>query len=98
MYTHPALLGSLYDDVSGHNMLSYIGIGIDIHSKLVKGADQARGDDASTLKSMVVTWLTNMFGTSVPPLLQTAKDGRGFHNVHTGRLLCPGEFNWDDEE
>lgn len=58
----------------------------------------ARGDDASTLKGMVVAWLYETFGPSIPSLVSNVKDGRGLHNAHTGRLLRPSEFDWDDEE
>ncbi|KZP28583.1 hypothetical protein FIBSPDRAFT_728905, partial [Athelia psychrophila] len=64
---------------------------------LLKGGDMARGDDASTLKVMVVIWLYEIFGPSIPNLVSSSKDGRGLHNDHTGRLICPGEFNWDDQ-
>ncbi|KZP11486.1 hypothetical protein FIBSPDRAFT_756603, partial [Athelia psychrophila] len=65
---------------------------------LLKGADMARGDDASTLKTMVVSWMYETFGPSIPSLVSSAKYGRGLHNDHTGRLICPCEFNWDDQE
>ncbi|KZP08145.1 hypothetical protein FIBSPDRAFT_761880, partial [Athelia psychrophila] len=66
--------------------------------QLTKGADMARGDDASTLKVVVVSWVYEAFGPSVPSLLGAVKDGRGLHNEHTGRLLCPCEFNWAEDE
>ncbi|KZP07453.1 hypothetical protein FIBSPDRAFT_667455, partial [Athelia psychrophila] len=66
--------------------------------KLLRGGDMARGDDASTLKHLVVIWLNEICGPSVPALVPTSKDGRGLHNAHTGRLLCPGEFDWDNED
>lgn len=58
----------------------------------------ARGDDASTLKTMVIGWVQEIFGSSVPPLIANTKDGRGLHNEQTGRLLCPSEFDWENEE
>lgn len=58
----------------------------------------ARGDDASTLKTMVVGWVQEIFGPSVPPLSANIKDRRGLHNEQTGRLLCPGELDWENEE
>ncbi|KZP27750.1 hypothetical protein FIBSPDRAFT_730502, partial [Athelia psychrophila] len=66
--------------------------------QLSKGADMARGDDTSTLKAMIIVWVHELFGPSVPGLITTCKDGRGFYNVHTERLLCPGEYDWDSEE
>ncbi|KZP03182.1 hypothetical protein FIBSPDRAFT_769319, partial [Athelia psychrophila] len=65
---------------------------------LSKGGDMARGDDASTLKTMVVGWVQEIFGPSVPPLSANIKDRRGLHNEQTGRLLCPGELDWENEE
>lgn len=66
--------------------------------QLIKGADMARGDDAATLKVSVVSWVYETFGPSAPALVGASKDGRGFHNDHTGRLLCPAKFNWDEDE
>ncbi|KZP23643.1 hypothetical protein FIBSPDRAFT_930434 [Athelia psychrophila] len=68
-----------------------------LYENLLKGADSAWGDDALTLKRTVVMWLHEIFGPSAPSLVASTKDGRGFHNAHTGRLLCPVEFDWDDE-
>lgn len=56
----------------------------------------ARGDDTSHLKAIVVVWIVEMFGASDPPLRARSKDERGFMNEHTGRLLCPTEYSWDD--
>lgn len=58
----------------------------------------ARGDDASTLKVLVIGWVQEMFGVSVPVLVPNSKAGRGLYNDHTGRLLCPIEFDWENEE
>lgn len=56
----------------------------------------ARGDDASKLKTTVVTWVNDLYGLSIPSLKTTSKDERGLDNDNTGRLLCPGEMDWDD--
>jgi hypothetical protein len=64
--------------------------------QLRKGADMARGDDTSHLKAAVVEWVVDMFGVSDPPLQARSKDERGFANEHTGRLLCPSKYSWDD--
>lgn len=56
----------------------------------------ARGDDASSLKPVVVEWVDELFGPSQPPLRPSTKDERGLDNDNTGRLLCPSEFDWDD--
>lgn len=98
LQNEPDALSVLLDDVSGHFffgfvvLLTYIQIG-----QLGKGGDMARGDDASTLKIMVVGWVQDIFGTSSPALVASSKDRRGFHNEYTGRLLCPGEFDWEND-
>jgi Family of unknown function (DUF6698) len=62
------------------------------------GADGARSDDTSRLKTVVVEWVDKMYGASNPPLRGNSKDERGLENDHTGRLLCPSEYSWDDLE
>ncbi|KZP15450.1 hypothetical protein FIBSPDRAFT_750186, partial [Athelia psychrophila] len=63
---------------------------------LRKGADNARGDDTGKLKAAVVLWVDIMVGPSIPPLRTDSKVERGLDNDNTGRLLCPGEYSWDD--
>ena len=58
----------------------------------------ARGDDAGNLKFAVVSWVDEMFGPSTPALQPNSKDEHGLNGDHTGRLLCPGEYDWEDEE
>jgi len=58
----------------------------------------ARGDDAGNLKFAVVSWVDKMFGPSTPALKPNSKDERGLNSDHTGRLLCPGEYDWEDIE
>ncbi|KAF7970326.1 hypothetical protein HWV62_24346 [Athelia sp. TMB] len=60
------------------------------------GSDQARGDDTAKLKAATVPWVNATFGASTPPPSPQTKHERGLDNDHTGRLLCPGEFSWDD--
>jgi hypothetical protein len=31
------------------------------------------------------------------PLSPTSKEGRGFEHELTGRLLCPIDYDWDDQ-
>jgi hypothetical protein len=57
----------------------------------------ACGDDTSSLKIVVVGWVDSIFGVSVPPLLPKYKDGRGLDNDYCGLLLCPAEWDWNDE-
>lgn len=64
--------------------------------QLRQGSDMARGDDTGKLKSAVVEWVNDLYGPSDPPLRSISKYERGLSNDHTGRLLCPGEYDWDD--
>ena len=57
----------------------------------------ARGDDAGNLKSIVVFWVDEIFGSSTPALKPNSKEERGFQSDSTGCLLCPVEYDWDDE-
>jgi hypothetical protein len=66
--------------------------------QLRKGSDMARGDDAGNLKFAVVSWVDEIFGPSTPTLKPNLKDERGLNGDHTGRLLCPGEYDWEDIE
>ncbi|KIM77418.1 hypothetical protein PILCRDRAFT_12056 [Piloderma croceum F 1598] len=68
-----------------------------LYKNLRAGSDMARGDDANNLKAAVVTWVNDLYGPSDPVLKANSKDERGLANNHTGRLLCPGEYCWDDE-
>jgi hypothetical protein len=65
--------------------------------QLRKGSDSARGDDTGNLKSAIVAWVNDLFGLSKPALRVDSKQERGLENDHTGRLICPAEFDWDDE-
>ncbi|KAI5982080.1 hypothetical protein EDD15DRAFT_2378493 [Pisolithus albus] len=66
---------------------------VNIFKELNKGADSARGDDATSLKSAVVHWLTSA-EPEEPLLRPDEKDGRGFDHDQTGHLLCPVDYNW----
>src|ERR1700683_3880674 len=65
--------------------------------QLRKGSDNARGDDAGNLKSAIVAWVNDQYGLSTPVLRVDSKKERGLENDHTSRLLCPAEFDWDNE-
>jgi hypothetical protein len=67
-----------------------------LYKNLRKGSDMARGDDAGNLKAAVITWVNDLYGPSTPALRANSKDERGLDNVNTGRLLCPGEYDWED--
>ncbi|KAF7973006.1 hypothetical protein HWV62_16384 [Athelia sp. TMB] len=66
------------------------------NTQLKKGSDNARSDDTAKLKAAIVPWVDAAFGTSTPPLRSDSKFERGLDNDITGRLLCPGEYSWDD--
>ncbi|KAF7986942.1 hypothetical protein HWV62_12753 [Athelia sp. TMB] len=68
-----------------------------LYSNLRTGSDNARGDDAGKLKAAVVTWINDKYGPSTPPLRINSKEERGLFNIHTGRLLRPALYDWDDE-
>ena len=65
--------------------------------KLMDGADSARADDASVLKTIIVNWLTEVEAPN-PRLSPYDKLGHGFHSGSTGRLLCPVEYDWENPE
>ncbi|KAG2103973.1 hypothetical protein BD769DRAFT_1361418 [Suillus cothurnatus] len=63
--------------------------------KLRQGADGARGDDTSKLKSLVPDWVNRELKPN--PLVDPEdKFCRGFTNDACGRLLCPTELDWND--
>ncbi|KAG1840010.1 hypothetical protein C8R48DRAFT_621288 [Suillus tomentosus] len=63
--------------------------------KLRQGADAARGDDTSKLKSLVADWVNREFNPN-PPVDPEDKHHRGFINDASGRLLCPTELDWNN--
>ncbi|KAG2080188.1 hypothetical protein BD769DRAFT_1685226 [Suillus cothurnatus] len=68
----------------------------DMIKKLRKGADAACGDDTSTLKDLIAAWINQDFRPSTL-LRPDDKQLRGFtHNV-CGHLLCPAEWDWNDD-
>ncbi|KAG1758198.1 hypothetical protein EDD22DRAFT_784236, partial [Suillus occidentalis] len=62
---------------------------------LRQGADSARGDDTSKLKTLVAEWVNKGFK---PDALVDFDDKhtRGFSNDVCGRLLCPAELDWNN--
>ncbi|KAG1846724.1 hypothetical protein C8R48DRAFT_616215 [Suillus tomentosus] len=63
--------------------------------KLKKGADAARGDDTSSLKELVAAWVNQEFRPS-PLIKPDDKHSRGFASDVCGKLLCPAEWDWDE--
>ncbi|KIK32505.1 hypothetical protein CY34DRAFT_19004 [Suillus luteus UH-Slu-Lm8-n1] len=67
----------------------------DMLKKLKRGADAARGDDTSTLKDLVASWVNQDFRPS-HLLRSDDKHSRGFVHDICGKLLCPAEWDWND--
>ena len=65
--------------------------------QLQKGANDARSDDVRRVKEEVASWINQTLSPTVP-LSTKQRDDRGLQNDVTGRLLCPIEFSWDDDE
>ncbi|KAG1814927.1 hypothetical protein EV424DRAFT_1348657 [Suillus variegatus] len=68
----------------------------DMMKKIKRGADAARGDDTSTLKDLVATWINQEFRPS-PLLRSDDKQLRGFVHDICGNLLCPAEWDWSND-
>ncbi|KAG2089228.1 uncharacterized protein F5147DRAFT_587287, partial [Suillus discolor] len=62
---------------------------------LRQGADSARGDDTSKLKSLVPDWVNRAFKPN-PPVDHEDKYSHGFVNDACGKLLCPTELDWNN--
>ncbi|KAG2737853.1 hypothetical protein P692DRAFT_201732442, partial [Suillus brevipes Sb2] len=65
-------------------------------NKLNRSADAARGDDTTSLKFAVVSWLMQTSPTPNPVIPHRDKSCRGFHHDTTGKLLCPVDYDWGD--
>jgi hypothetical protein len=66
--------------------------------QLQTGANDARSDDTSRLKIVVAEWLNSRTpSTSHTRLTAKGKDERGINHDITGHLLCPIDYDWDDE-
>ncbi|KAG1775004.1 hypothetical protein EV702DRAFT_1236929 [Suillus placidus] len=62
---------------------------------LRQGADSARGDDTSKLKTLIAEWV-NCELKPDHPVDSNDKHSHGFSNDTCGRLLCPAEFDWNN--
>ncbi|KAG2347683.1 hypothetical protein BDR05DRAFT_875480, partial [Suillus weaverae] len=63
---------------------------------LDRSADAARGDDTTSLKFAVASWLMHTSPTPNPVISHRDKSCRGFYHDATGKLLCPVDYDWDD--
>ncbi|KAG1839195.1 hypothetical protein C8R48DRAFT_621837 [Suillus tomentosus] len=68
----------------------------DMLKKLKKGADAARGNDTSCLKELVAAWVNQEFRPS-PLIKPHDKHSRGFTSDICGALLCPTEWDWNND-
>ncbi|KAF9780716.1 hypothetical protein BJ322DRAFT_1011640, partial [Thelephora terrestris] len=85
----PSLKDRIADPHEGSRMLYY--------AQLLDGANNARSDDLSRVKSGIASLLNNRTnGPPNPPLDLDTRDGRGLQNDITGKLLCPVIYDWDD--
>ncbi|KAJ6532802.1 hypothetical protein B0H10DRAFT_1860504, partial [Mycena sp. CBHHK59/15] len=62
------------------------------------GSRNARSDDTKNLREAIVPWLTLVFPELSPALDAHSRENRGIYHDDLGRLLCPVEFDWDDED
>ena len=65
--------------------------------QLQKGANDARSDDVRRVKEEIANWINQTYSPTTPLSLKQ-RDDRGLQNDVTGRLLCPIELLWDDNE
>ena len=65
--------------------------------KLTNGADSARADDTSVLKTTIMNWF-NEVEVPNPHLFPYDKLGHSFHNLIAGRHLCPVEYDWENSQ
>ncbi|KAG1721680.1 hypothetical protein EDD22DRAFT_790626 [Suillus occidentalis] len=64
--------------------------------KLKRGADAGRGDDTSTLKDLVAAWVNQDFHPA-SILRSDDKHSHGFVHDVCGKLLCPAEWDWNND-
>ncbi|KAG1788844.1 uncharacterized protein HD556DRAFT_1447497 [Suillus plorans] len=68
----------------------------DVLKKIKRGVDAAHGDNMSTLKDLVATWVNETFHPS--HLLNSGdKQMRSFAHDTCGKLLCPAEWDWSKD-
>ncbi|KAJ6608456.1 hypothetical protein B0H10DRAFT_2439064 [Mycena sp. CBHHK59/15] len=65
---------------------------------LCSSSHNARSDDTKNLQEAIIPWLTLVFPELSPALNAHSQENRGIYHDDLGRLLCPVEFDWDDED
>ncbi|KAG8921743.1 hypothetical protein FRC02_012390 [Tulasnella sp. 418] len=75
------------DNESDNGMLSAM------EKFLRAGQQSARATDTSTVKLGLPS-----YHNFSPPINLVSKQGRGYHNQQTGRLLCPLHLSWDNPD
>ncbi|KAH9854398.1 hypothetical protein C2E23DRAFT_726445 [Lenzites betulinus] len=68
-----------------------------VGAALLSGSNAARSDDTRSIKIAIVEWLSSELAAAGVVLHPKDKTQRGFGNPVTGRLLCPIELNYDDD-
>ncbi|RDB16224.1 hypothetical protein Hypma_003116 [Hypsizygus marmoreus] len=68
------------------------------YAMLENGSNDARSEDISKLKTAIANWLNATHTIPNPLLDPDSRFNRGLQHDITGRLLCPIQFDWDDEE
>ncbi|KAF7368191.1 hypothetical protein MVEN_00138200 [Mycena venus] len=66
-------------------------------SALRSGSRNARSDDTKNVREAIVPWLVAAFPELSPTLDPDSRENRGIYHDDLGRLLCPVEFDWNDQ-
>ncbi|KAJ3771939.1 hypothetical protein FB446DRAFT_789171 [Lentinula raphanica] len=67
------------------------------YAPLESGANSARSEDIHNGAIELADWLNQRTPAPQPHIDRQTRIGRGFTHELTGRLLCPVDFNWDDQ-
>ena len=95
--THILSLGGIFKVVCRFKLHTFFELTMQT-PQLNKGADSACGDDTASLKLAMVHWLTEAYPDAQPHLELDEKTGHGFNHDLTGHLLCPVDYNWEDDQ
>ncbi|KAF7348818.1 hypothetical protein MVEN_01401800 [Mycena venus] len=66
-------------------------------SALRSGSRNARSDDTKNVREAIVPWLVAALPELSPTLDLDSRENRGIYHDDLGRLLCPVEFDWNDQ-